>query len=286
MGHTLAVSQPGLGLVGAEFLILTEPYEMIQARSIASAYFKKVPPRPARVKLWASIINNKQKTQLKICGITRLEDLCAASTCGVEWIGFNFYPGSKRYISPGDAAALLAAARPHCKPLGVVAVFVDPDDAAIDSALSAIPELAAVQWHGLGTPSRLAHWRSRLDKTQQLWRAIAVASPSDIIDAIAYENTCDLILFDSAKIAAGHRVAGGSGMRFPWDWLSSYQSPTPYGIAGGINPENIASAARQMAASQRPRLIDTATGAENHTPGVKDPTKIAALVAALREAQR
>lgn len=279
----LATSLDGSGQSRVGCRIFLEPYGMIQSRSKVTALMID-PSVGLGIKLWASIISDKQKTKLKICGVTRGDDLQLVAKHGVEWVGFNFYAGSKRYLTPAYAGSLWSSTKAFCKNLRLVAVFVDPEDALVLQALEAIPDLAAIQLHGREPPSRLTSLRSLIGGHRQLWKAIPVASPIDVEQAAAFAGGCDLILFDSAQLASGQMVAGGSGVSFTWDWLSRYQGPAPFGIAGGIDTRNITVASALRVAGHKPHLIDVASGAEAGVPGVKDPLKVAALVAALREA--
>jgi phosphoribosylanthranilate isomerase len=219
--------------------------------------------------------------------LTRAEDLRACVEHAVAWVGFNFFPGSKRHVAPALAARLLEAAGlagSTATAPKVAGVFVDPDDEALAAALHALPELSAVQLHGRESPERVAAIRRELGAKRQVWKAVAVATPDDVAAAFAYAAVCDLLLLDSARIAPGHAVPGGSGERFTWAWLARYDGTLPFALAGGVSPDNIAEALAQRAGGRPPSLIDVASGAESGTPGVKDAAKIAALAAAVQRA--
>lgn len=219
--------------------------------------------------------------------MTRAEDLRACIEQGVAWVGFNFFPGSKRHVAPAAAARLLEAgglAGSTAAAPKVAAVFVDPDDEALAAVLRALPELVAVQLHGREPPERVAAIRRKIGAKRQVWKAVAVATPEDVAQVAAYAAVCDLLLLDSARIARGHAVPGGSGERFDWTWLSRYDGTLPFALAGGVSPDNILEALAQRAGGHPPSLIDVASGAESGTPGVKDAAKIAALAAAVQGA--
>ena len=129
--------------------------------------------------------------------------------------------------------------------------------------------------HGSETPERTA--RIRASFGLPVWKALPVATAGDIEKSRAYEGAADLILFD-AKTPKG-ALPGGMGLAFDWNLLSHYRGALPWGLAGGLNPGNVADAIRLTGAP----LVDTSSGVES-TPGVKDPDKIAAFCGAVRSA--
>lgn len=247
---------------------------------------------PIRARLRTTNISDKQKTQLKICGFMRADDLRAAIDCGIDWFGVNFYPRSKRYLPPALAVSLLAQAGvsnskidsstrfPH---RGLVGIFVDPDDALIVEVLRQVPSMQVVQLHGLESPERVAEIRRLIGPQLRLWKTIHMGEQADTLRAKAYNPLCDLLLFDSAQIAVGHDVPGGSGHTFIWQWLSTYDGASPFGLAGGINTENIKDALAFRLNGRSAALIDVASGAENGSPGIKNLAKIRSLLAAVQE---
>ena len=99
------------------------------------------------------------------------------------------------------------------------------------------------------------------------WKALPVASASDVARAAAYAGAADLILFD-AKTPKG-ALPGGMGLAFDWSLLAGYRGALPWGLAGGLNPTNVAEAIARTGAP----LVDTSSGVES-APGVKDTDKI------------
>lgn len=199
---------------------------------------------------------------IKICGVTTPAILDAVIASRADHVGFVFFPPSPRNLSPSDAAALAPRARGRISRVGL---FVDADDATVAEAVGA-GRLDALQLHGKESPERAAQLRARFGLP--VWKAVAVASAADVERAAAYVGAVDLVLFD-AKTPKG-TLPGGMGLAFDWSLLAAWKNRAPWGLAGGLNPGNVAEAVRQTGAP----LVDTSSGVETE-PGVKD----AALVA-------
>ena len=208
---------------------------------------------------------------IKLCGINDAASLEAALIARADYVGFNFYPPSPRYLAADLAVQLGAQAAGRIQRVGV---FVDADDAAIADAVAAAG-LDAVQLHGSEDPGRTAELRSQLGLP--VWKVLSVSSAADVARADAYAGAADFILFD-AKTPKG-MLPGGMGLAFDWGLLAAYRGALPWGLAGGLSPTNVAEAIRLTGAP----LVDTASGIES-APGVKDPARIAAFCAAARAA--
>jgi len=209
------------------------------------------------------------RTATKICGLTTPDMLEAAIQARADHVGFNFFPPSPRYLAPRDAAALAERAEARISRVGL---FVDADDAAITEAVAA-GRLDAIQLHGQETPERAAQVRARFGVP--VWKVISVASAADVARADAYATAADLILFD-AKTPKG-TLPGGMGLAFDWTLVANWKGPLAWGLAGGLNPTNVAEAIARTSAP----LVDTASGVES-APGVKDADLIAAFCRAAR----
>ena len=109
-----------------------------------------------------------------------------------------------------------------------------------------------------------------------VWKALSVATGSDVARAHAYVGAVDLILFD-AKTPKGAALPGGMGLSFDWSLVANWKSPIAWGLAGGLTPDNVAESVRLTGAP----LVDTSSGVES-APGVKDVDKIAAFCKAAR----
>jgi len=208
---------------------------------------------------------------IKICGVTTTSALDAAIAARAEFVGLNFYPPSPRFADPATAATLAERAGKAIKRVGV---FVDADDATIAAAVAA-GRLDAIQLHGGETPVRAARLRAQFGLP--VWKVIAVATRDDLRGMANYTGAADLILFD-AKTPKG-ALPGGMGLAFDWSLLAGYRGALPWGIAGGLSPDNVGEALRIT----RAPLVDTSSGVES-APGVKDPQRIAAFCAAARAA--
>ena len=206
---------------------------------------------------------------IKICGVTTPDALDAAVAARADHVGFVFFPPSPRNLAPRDAAPLAARAADRIARVGL---FVDADDAAIAEAVSAA-RLEALQLHGKETPARAAELRARFGLP--VWKAVAVASAADVERAAAWVGAVDLVLFD-AKTPKG-TLPGGMGLAFDWSLLAGWKNRAPWGLAGGLNPTNVAEAVSRTGAP----LVDTSSGVES-APGIKDPALIAAFCRAAR----
>lgn len=210
-------------------------------------------------------------TQIKICGLTSAEALDAAIAARADYVGLNFYPPSPRYVALANAAALAAQSGQR---IGRIGVFVDADDAAIGDAVAAA-RLDALQLHGSESPARAAELRARFGLP--VWKALAVSAAGDVAKAHAYVGAADFILFD-AKTPKG-TLPGGMGLAFDWSLLRGWNGVLPWGLAGGLDQDNVAEAIRQTGAP----LVDTSSGVES-APGVKDIAEITAFCAAVHTA--
>jgi phosphoribosylanthranilate isomerase len=208
---------------------------------------------------------------IKICGISTPDALEAAIKARAAHIGLVFFPKSPRAVTPIDAAQLSARAEGR---IGRVGLFVDADDTVLGDAVAAA-RLDALQLHGEETPERAAQLRARFGIP--VWKALPVASARDVERAAAYADAVDLVLFD-AKTPKG-ALPGGMGLSFDWSLVADWKEPVAWGLAGGLDPANVADAIRQT----RAPLVDTSSGVES-APGVKDASRIAAFCAAVRTA--
>lgn len=208
---------------------------------------------------------------IKICGISTPDALEAAIKARAAHIGLVFFPKSPRAVTPIDAAQLSARAEGR---IGRVGLFVDADDTVLGDAVVAA-RLDALQLHGEETPERAAQLRARFGLP--VWKALPVASARDVERAAAYVDAVDLVLFD-ARTPKG-ALPGGMGLSFDWSLVADWKGPVAWGLAGGLDPANVADAIRQT----RAPLVDTSSGVES-APGVKDESRIAAFCAAVRAA--
>lgn len=208
------------------------------------------------------------KVRVKICGLTRVEDMHAVVKAGAAYVGLNFFPPSPRHVTPQTAREIALAAPPG---LGRVGLFVDAGDALIDSVLAEVP-LDFLQLHGAESIERVADLRARYGLP--LIKAVGVAEDGDLRALAEYGRVADMLLVD-AKPPRGAPLPGGNGLAFDWRLIVGRRWPCPWMLAGGLTVENVALAVQMTGALQ----VDVSSGVES-APGIKDAGKIAAFVAA------
>lgn len=199
---------------------------------------------------------------IKICGIAMPQALDAAIEARADYIGLVFFAKSPRNVSLRDASMLAERATGRTK---VVGLFVDANDTTIGEAVTAA-RLDIIQVHGKETPGRVAQLRAQFGLP--VWKALSVASRDDVVNAAAFAGVADMILFD-AKAPKGADLPGGLGLVFDWDLLTAYRGEAPWGLAGGLSPDNVADAVRRTGTT----LVDVSSGVES-APGVKDADRI------------
>jgi phosphoribosylanthranilate isomerase len=207
----------------------------------------------------------------KICGLNTPGAVAAAVAGGARFVGFVFYPPSPRAVTPARAAGLANAV-----PAGVlrVGLFVDPDDATLDTTLGAVP-LDMIQLHGSESPGRTAEIGGRFGRPTM--KAIKVRDTGDVASAGAYDGHADWLLFD-AKPPTTMRGAlpGGNALSFDWHLLAGRTWQRPWMLSGGLNAENVAEAVAITGA----RAVDVSSGVEAR-PGEKSPALITAFLDAV-----
>jgi phosphoribosylanthranilate isomerase len=209
---------------------------------------------------------------VKICGLSTPETLAAALDAGADMVGFVRFPKSPRHVSLEVGRALSRAARGRALRALLV---VDPDDADLAAAIDALdPDL--IQLHGAETPERVAGIRDRTGRP--VMKALGIAAAADLSSLPAYAAVADRLLLD-AKPPPGAALPGGNGLAFDWRLLAGLDPELSFMLSGGLTPETVAEAIRITGAS----AVDVSSGVER-APGVKDPDRIAAFVAAARGA--
>jgi phosphoribosylanthranilate isomerase len=199
---------------------------------------------------------------IKICGVTTPEDAALAAAAGADAIGVNLWPGSKRYVAPERAGAVLAAV-----PAGIlkVGVFVDATAEEVSSTVERL-SLDRAQLHG----DELAADFAGFDPAR-LIRVVRVRDEGSFAAEAGWQPA--LWLYDA--FVEGF---GGGGQPAPWPSIAR-RARRPFLLAGGLTPQNVAAGI----AAVRPDGVDVASGVELR-PGVKDPDKVARFVAAARNA--
>jgi phosphoribosylanthranilate isomerase len=209
---------------------------------------------------------------VKICGLSTGLTLDAALDAGADMVGFVFFSKSPRHIDWATARALGRQAQRRAK---IVALSVDPDDDTLKRIVDALaPDL--LQLHGSETPARVKEISELFGRPTM--KAIGVATRADLAAAEAYEGVADILLID-AKPPKDAVLPGGNGRPFDWSLTRDFPAPVPWLLSGGLEPDNVAAAVALSGA----RGVDVSSGVER-APGVKDPAKIRAFVAAARRA--
>ena len=197
-------------------------------------------------------------TKIKICGIKTVKDAFAAMEAGADLIGFNFYPKSPRYIDVGVCRDIMSVMRKHGH-VTYVGVFVN---ASVEEVYATIETcgLSLAQLHGDETPEMLHALNGKAFKA---FRGIP-------LDITGYErNDAPALLVD----AAVKGIYGGSGVTADWSASAELAKKYPLLLAGGLTPENVADAMRQV----QPWGVDVASGVES-APGEKDAAKMIQFV--------
>jgi|688.fasta_scaffold24796_5 phosphoribosylanthranilate isomerase len=205
---------------------------------------------------------------LKICGVTSASDAEELVKRNVDAVGLNFWPNSKRYLPPDQADFLTSLSGRILR----VGVFVNAEPAF---AISLVERgwIDVIQLHGDEGPEETAIYQK---PGLPFFKAIGVKSHTDLAHATDF-GACALLLD-----AAAPGVYGGTGEVFDWNVARTHREAhpeTPIILAGGIVPGNATAAAMAV----RPCALDVASGAEIR-PGVKDFTKVDALLEAIRQA--
>ena len=191
-------------------------------------------------------------TGIKICGLSRPEDIKTANEILPDYIGFMLWQSSKRYVTADRARELKALLDKRIKAVGV---FVDENvDIVADLANSGVIDI--IQLHGSEDDSYISLLRQKTDK--KIIKAYKVRSAEDV--EAAGKSTADMVLLDSGS------GVGGTGNSFDWSLIRGIKRD--YILAGGLDPDNVADAVRQI----RPFAVDVSSGVE--TDGVKDRQKM------------
>ena len=209
---------------------------------------------------------------VKICGLSTAATLDAALESGADMVGFVFFSKSPRHIDWATAGALGRQARGRAT---IVALSVDADDDTLKHIVDALaPDL--MQLHGSETPARVKEIRELFGRPTI--KAIGVATHGDLAAAQTYEGVADHLLID-AKPPKGAALPGGNGRPFDWSLTRKFRPSLPWLLSGGLDPDTVEAAIALSGA----RGVDVSSGVES-APGVKDPARIRAFVAAARRA--
>ena len=196
--------------------------------------------------------------RVKICGITRAEDLAAACEAGADALGFVFYARSPRHLEIAQAAALLAQLPPFVQSVGL---FVDAEPGFVEAGLKAVP-LHLPQFHGIEAPAPCRIYR------RPYLKAVRMREGTDLVKYCAEFDDARALLLDAYVPG----VPGGTGERFDWGLIPA-GLPKPIVLSGGLSPDNVTQAVQAV----RPWAVDVSSGVEA-APGIKDAARMAAFI--------
>jgi phosphoribosylanthranilate isomerase len=214
------------------------------------------------------------RTRIKICGITREEDVRSAVQAGADALGLVFYPPSPRCVSAARAGALIAAMPPFVTP---VALFVN---ATVDEVVEVarLAPFALLQFHGDETPAQCAAIAGAVNRP--FMRVFRMKPDTSAADLLEYEHQYRAAspLFSSLLLDTYVDAYGGAGKVFDWSLIPKELAPRVV-LSGGLNVSNATDALTRV----RPYAVDISSGVEQQK-GIKDARKIAAFIAAVRAA--
>jgi phosphoribosylanthranilate isomerase len=207
-------------------------------------------------------------TRIKFCGLTRREDVIMAADLGAGAVGFIFWPKSPRAVTPEQARTLVKVLPPF---LAVVGVFVDQPAHEIQEIVKFVG-LTAVQLHGRETPADAATFDGHVikaigERDQQI----------DLVTTAAEWPERVVLLVDGID----PQQRGGTGTLGDWSAAAMLARTRRVILAGGLRPENVAEAIRQV----QPYAVDVSSGVELR-PGIKDHARMQAFADAVRSVER
>jgi len=201
-------------------------------------------------------------TRIKICGIKHLDDALKAVECGADAIGLIFVEKSPRYSSLAAARVVAESLPPF---VTVVGLFMDAPAETVREALKVVP-LNLLQFHGDESPAFCDQFALPYIKVLRMRDNVNV-----VAFAQEYPNAAGILL------DTYHEKGGGTGQTFDWSLIPE-DVPLPLILAGGLNPENVASAVEIV----KPYAVDVSSGVESE-PAIKDHKKIEQFI---KEVQR
>jgi len=207
-----------------------------------------------------------RRTRIKVCGLTRAEDVVAAVEAGADACGFIF-AASPRQVTPEQAVALASLVPP---PVARVGVFVDADPAFVAKAVAAAG-LSAVQFCGSETPDEC------VNAPVPAIKVLHVGTEFGCSDAEPYRGHASAVLLDTYD----PQRAGGTSQTFAWQEIGELPGWAPFFVAGGLSPDNVGLAVRTM----HPFGVDVSSGVED-APGIKNHDSLRAFCTAVTAADQ
>ncbi|MGD8449670.1 MAG: phosphoribosylanthranilate isomerase [Desulfobacterales bacterium] len=195
--------------------------------------------------------------QVKICGLTRVEQALQCADLGADAIGFVFYPKSPRHLTDDRAGKICSALTDRVKTVGV---FVNESFSNIMKHVECCG-LSTVQLHGQESPELV---RRLCNENLQVIKALFIDGNPSLKDAKNYQASAFLV-----ECAQG-KLPGGNALEWNWDRAKNFGEKHPLIIAGGLSPENVSHAIKVSS----PHAVDVSSGVESN-PGDKDIGKVA-----------
>ena len=206
---------------------------------------------------------SQKPTQVKICGITRVEDARLAVDLGADYLGLNFHPSSPRSLELRQAARIASAVQGR---VALVGVFVNPAVEELEKVTERVP-LDFLQFHGAEEPSDLEPFGARAIKVFRL------SGDFDPLELLRYPEVGGF-LFE----AAHPKLYGGSGSAWSYETIAAVETDKTVFVAGGIRPENV----RRVIELSRADAVDVCSGVES-VPGLKNPEAMRQLFLEVRD---
>ena len=203
------------------------------------------------------------RTAIKICGLTRKEDLLDAIDAGADAVGLVFYKPSPRYVNLAKARELARWVPPN---VCLVGLFVNASVEEVNTVLNAVP-LDLLQFHGDEDEAYCRQFK------RPYLKAARMAPGFDLLEYANRFPSAQALLLDA--FVEGY---GGGGKTFDWSLIPK-SLPLPIVLSGGLNPDNVTEAVRAV----RPAGVDVSSGVEL-SKGVKDAAKITAFIAGVKKA--
>jgi phosphoribosylanthranilate isomerase len=183
------------------------------------------------------------RVKVKICGITNMDDAMAAVALGADALGFVFFQGSPRYISPGDAASIISKLPSFVITIGV---FVNEKPKKIEKIIASTG-IDIIQLHGDEPPEMCAFSR-------RIIKAIRVKSLASLDPLVHYQDKVSAFVLDTFSPDS----FGGTGQKFNWDIATYAKQFGRIILSGGLTPDNISEAIKQV----QPYGVDVSSGVE------------------------
>ncbi len=222
--------------------------------------------------VFATVNAMNKRTRIKICGLTRIDDVHAAIAAGADAIGFVFYPKSPRYIAPEAAAQLIAAVPPFVTSVGL---FVNATPEQVAKVVAQAP-VSLLQFHGDETFEQCDAAATAVNR--HFVRAVRMGSAMKAVDLLKYEQDCRVASRLSSGLLLDALVDGygGGGKVFDWSLIPKELAPRVV-LSGGLSVQNATDAVVRV----RPYAVDVSSGVELDK-GIKDAARIRAFIDAVR----